>query len=103
VVQPVDYKSRPPTLTQGEATILSWAGNLVDYLARRLAEFGRRINGSIHEDGTVPMKAPLKLAFYLDADVPDAADFEGCIIYVSDGGAGQRFRGSDGATWVDLG
>lgn len=40
-------------------------------------------------------------------DTPDtkpvAADFEGTIIYVSDGGAGAKFRGSDGSAWVNLG
>tara|TARA_R110000772_G_scaffold131301_6_gene239591 strand:- start:46 stop:270 length:225 start_codon:yes stop_codon:yes gene_type:complete len=64
---------------------------------------GQRLNGSIHKDGEVDMEAPFGLKPYTVATLPDAADFEGKILYVSDGASGAKFRGSDGATWVSLG
>lgn len=47
--------------------------------------------------------ARVKFPTYLAADIPPAADHEGEAIYVSDGAAGSKFRGSDGSSWVDLG
>jgi hypothetical protein len=62
-----------------------------------------RANNCVPLDGTEPMTAPMPLMSVLTADIPDATLWEGCIIYVSDGGAGTRFRGSNGTAWVNLG
>ncbi len=35
--------------------------------------------------------------------IPDAATMTGRIIFVSDGNSGEQFRGSTGASWVNLG
>lgn len=40
---------------------------------------------------------------YTTTTLPDATKMEGRIIYVQDGGAGAKFRGSDGTNWVNLG
>jgi hypothetical protein len=64
---------------------------------------GQRLNGSIHKDGQVDMEAPFGLKPYTVATLPDATEYEGKIIYVSDGGAGAVFQGSDGTVWVNLG
>lgn len=39
---------------------------------------------------------------YTEATLPASAR-EGQLVFVSDGGAGQRFRGWTGSEWVDLG
>lgn len=46
---------------------------------------------------------PFELPEFTVATLPDATKWDGSIIYVSDGAAGQKFRGSDGTTWVNLG
>lgn len=43
------------------------------------------------------------LPSYAAASLPTAANNAGRVIYVSDGGAGAVFRGSNGAAWVNLG
>lgn len=48
-------------------------------------------------------RGPVKPRSYLAADIPSAAEHEGEIIYVSDGGAGAEFRASNGTAWVNLG
>lgn len=62
-----------------------------------------RVNATLPKDGTEAMTGPLELKSYLTAGLPPAADHEGAIVYVSDGAAGSKFRGSDGASWVSLG
>lgn len=63
-----------------------------------LQQFGYAINHLLDR-----FEAPLPLAIFEAADLPDAADWEGAIVYVSDGSSGQKFRGSDGTNWVNLG
>lgn len=46
---------------------------------------------------------PLQLPSYTTAGRPSATAFTGQMIYVSDGAAGAKFQGSDGAAWVNLG
>lgn len=62
-----------------------------------------RVNATLPKDGTEAMTGPLELSSYLTAARPTAADYEGAIIYVSDGAAGSKFQGSDGTSWVSLG
>ena len=54
-------------------------------------------------DGTASMTQPLILATFTVATRPAATAWEGGVIYVSDGGAGSVFQGSNGTAWVDLG
>lgn len=61
------------------------------------------VNDSLPKDGSEAMTAQLELATYTVATRPTASSFPGAIIYVSDGGAGAVFQGSDGAAWVNLG
>lgn len=46
---------------------------------------------------------PIQLPSYTVAGRPSATAFTGQVIYVSDGAAGAKFQGSDGAAWVNLG
>ncbi len=103
MTRPVQEKVQLPTLAKADAAITSWAGRLVATLSPLLSTLGARLNGSIHQDGTIPMTAPFQLATYTVATRPTATDYPGCIIYVSDGGAGAVFQGSDGTNWVNLG
>jgi len=48
-------------------------------------------------------KSPVTPPTYTVATRPDVTLNEGGIIYVSDGAAGAKFQGSDGAAWVNLG
>ncbi len=54
-------------------------------------------------DGTSSMTNPLLLATFTVATRPAAASWAGGVIYVSDGGAGAVFQGSNGTAWVNLG
>ena len=72
------------------------------WLADRVYRIAARLNDSIHKDGEVAMTAGLRLATYTTATLPSASP-DGQIIYVSDGAAGARFRGSHGGAWVNLG
>ena len=64
---------------------------------RRL--IAQRANGSVKADGGVPMKFPLILAEYTVATVPNAAEWERGIIYVSDETGGATLAFSDGSDW----
>lgn len=68
-----------------------------------LSALGYRLNRTLPKDGSEAMTAPLVLATYTVATRPAAASWTGGIIYVSDGGAGAVFQGSNGAAWVNLG
>jgi hypothetical protein len=67
---------------------------------RQLAE---RVNAAFPKDGTERMTAPLKLKSYVIADLPDATLWEGALVFVSDGSAGQKLRYSDGTNWIVAG
>lgn len=58
-----------------------------------------RANAGLPKDGTEPMAAPLMLASYAIADLPDAGLYPNGLVYVSDdvGGAVPAF--SDGTDW----
>lgn len=52
-------------------------------------------------DGSLQFSKPAKLQPYAVADVPDAADHTGAIIYVPDGAAGSPILAySDGTDWL---
>lgn len=64
---------------------------------RQLAD---RANASMAHDGTVPMTAPLQLKSYAVADLPDASDWTGAMIFVSDETGGATPAYSDGTNWL---
>jgi len=84
-------------------TITTWAGDLIRVLFGILAEANIRLNRVLPKDGTERMTAALPLLSVTVATLPAASANTGNIIFVSDGGAGAVFRGSDGTTWVSLG
>ena len=86
-------------------SITGWASDIVKVLSGILAESNIRLNRVLPKDGTEAMTAQLPLATYTDTPdtKPTASDFPGSVIYVSDGGPGAVFRGSDGTSWVNLG
>lgn len=83
--------------------IFTWGGQLIRQLIFNFQTYGYRLNRVLPKDGSEAMEGPLELESYEEADLPDAADHEGAIVYVSDGASGSKFRGSDGTDWVDLG
>lgn len=93
-----------PQITQDTMpAVRYWASVLVRELLRINQSIAYRLNRSISQDGEVAMDAPLGLKSYEAADLPDAADWEGHVVYVSDAAPGSKFKGSDGTAWVDLG
>lgn len=78
---------------------------LVLALTNAFVRSSQRVNGVYPKDGTEAMEAPVKLKEFTDTPdtLPAASDWEGSIIYVSDGGGGDEFRGSNGTSWVTLG
>ena len=44
-----------------------------------------------------------RLRSYTAATLPTASVYPGAIVYVSDGTSGNKFRGSDGSAWINLG
>jgi hypothetical protein len=83
--------------------LLAWSGVLVKQLISVFGEYGFRLNRVLPADGSESMTGPLPLATFTTSTLPDAADWTGAVIYVSDGSSGARFRGSDGTSWVNLG
>ena len=83
--------------------ITTWAGDLIRVLSGILAESNIRLNRMLPKDGTEAPTAALPLQEVLVADLPAASANEGRVLYVSDGGAGAVFRGSNGSAWVNLG
>src|SRR5262245_55514235 len=76
---------------------------LMAHLDGLLRQMGFRVNRLVPKDGSEGMSQPLKLATFTVATRPTASSWTGSIIYVSDGGAGAVFQGSNGAAWVNLG
>lgn len=81
----------------------TWQGGLVQALARLFHDVAYRVNRTLPKDGSEAMTQPLVLATFTVATRPAAASWAGGIIFVSDGGAGAVFQGSNGSTWVNLG
>lgn len=65
-----------------------------------------RTNASLPKDGTEGMTNPLKLKSVTVAELTGdlaASLWTGSVVYVSDGAVGEKFRGSNGSAWVNLG
>ncbi len=73
--------------------------SLITVLRDVFERHARRSNGLLPKDGSEGLTA------YTDTPdtKPSASANPGALIYVSDGGAGGKFRGSDGTSWVNLG
>lgn len=71
--------------------------SLLVFFQNALIRAAARMNGCYPKDGSEGLTA------YTVATRPAAASAPGAIIYVSDGGAGAVFQGSNGSTWVNLG
>lgn len=92
---------RPPRVTlEG---LHGWAVDIIRVLVAVLSETNTRANQGLPKDGTEPMTAPLELETFTLASRPAASDNTAKIIFVSDGTAGNKFQGSDGASWLGLG
>ncbi len=104
MVQPVGERPGFPSPPRGLPTALTgWAGDMVKVLSSLFTETNARLNRVLPKDGTEAMTAALPLQEVLVAALPAASANEGRIIYVSDGGGGAVFRGSNGSSWVNLG
>ena len=86
-----------------DIALATWAGNVIRVLSGIFAESNIRLNRVLPKDGTERMAAALPLQSVTVATLPAASANTGNIIFVSDGGAGAVFRGSDGTSWVSLG
>lgn len=97
-MDPVEDNVRFPP-PQGNGDHVQDITTLEKELQRLFFRYGFRLNRVFPKDGSEGLTA------YTDTPdtKPAAADHEGAIIYVSDGGAGAKFRGSDGTSWVNLG
>ena len=69
-----------------------------DEAAHRRA-LAMRANASLPKDGTEPMAAPLVLATYTVATLPDATLWLRGLIYVSNETGGATLAFSDGTNW----
>ena len=58
-----------------------------------------RVNAALPKDGTEGMTQPLLLKSFAVADLPDAALWEGAIIYVPDETGGSIIAFSGGTDW----
>ncbi len=76
---------------------------ILGQLTTMLAETNFRLNRSLPTDGDEAMENPLPLQILTVATLPPAANWTGALVFVSDGAAGAKFRGSDGTTWLSLG
>lgn len=101
-MKPVE--ERPMIPTQGiVGPAQPFLVELVVVLLRMFSVTGYRLNRVLPKDGTEAMAAPLPLMEYIAAELPAAGDWEGAVVYVSDGAVGAKFRASNGAAWVNLG
>jgi hypothetical protein len=92
-----------PVLARSTEGLSAALDGLIRQLTGHFPDVGFRLNRVLPKDGSERMTHPLPLAAFTAAALPAAADWPGCVIYVPDGSPGQKFRGSDGSSWVNLG
>ena len=92
-----------PVAARDFRAVTQFMVDLVRTVQTALSEHAFSINLSLPRDGGEAMTRPLPLATFTVATLPTAADWTGGMIFVSDGGAGTKFRGSDGTSWLSLG
>ena len=93
----------PASLFDDGASIARWLTYTVTALNSLLTLVYTRLNLALPKDGSEVMTGPLGLITYTTATKPAAAGRAGQAIFVSDGGAGNVFQGSNGTSWVSLG
>lgn len=93
----------PASLTPDAASITQWLVYAIASLNSLLNLIYARLNSVLPKDGSEPMTGPLGLITYTTATKPSAVGRAGQVIFVSDGGAGNVFQGSNGTSWVSLG
>lgn len=98
-----EFPMLPQRVSRQVEDIGNFADTLILVLTQIFAENGFRINRLYPKDGSEPATNPLLPREYTTATRPTASDWEGGMIYVSDGAAGSKFQGSDGTSWVSLG
>ena len=101
-MDPIEQVPLMPTLI-GKGPHEEFLSALILAITNAFVRSSQRVNGVYPKDGTEPMDAPVKLKEFTVATRPTASAWEGGIIYVSDGGAGAVFQGSNGTAWVNLG
>lgn len=74
-------------------SIAGYLADLVKSLYRALAEYSQSLNSVVEPDEPVPMPS------YAVADLPDATEYEGHQLYVSDETGGATLAFSDGTNW----
>ena len=92
-----------PTSLLTLAGVVTHLGAMAKSLVDVIGDHAWRLNRVLPKDGTEAMTGPLVLKTYTTATRPTASSWTGGIIYVSDGGGGAVFQGSDGTDWVNLG
>lgn len=75
---------------------------LIKQLVQTFEEYGFRLNRVMPKDSSEAWSDPTPLYSTADADKPAASEWEGHLIYVSDGAAGDKVRYSDGSSWVTV-
>jgi len=107
-MDPVEPAGLPLAVERGPHE--GFLGALLQALMMAFFRIKNRLNGVLPKDGTEAMDAqlnfstfPVKPPTYTVATRPTASSWEGGIIYVSDGGGGAVFQGSNGSAWVNLG
>lgn len=100
-MRPVEEALLPITVERGPHE--TYLHSLVQAMKRHFAQLAARANGTLPKDGSEALTGPLMLGTYTTGTLPTASDYPGAIIYVSDGAAGARFRGSHAGAWVNLG
>lgn len=103
MAQPVIERAPLPIPPRDERGIFGWAATLMRVLADTFQSHGLAINERIDVFGGTAMQAPLPLAHFPSGERPAPEAHPGAVIFVPDAPAGQKFQGSDGASWVGLG
>ena len=95
--------SLPTSFSGSVDSLLIAFRSLIQVLMVKFPEVIAQINRSVKTDGSQGMTQPLPLASFTIAGRPAASLWTGSVIFVSDGGAGSVFQGSNGTAWVSLG
>lgn len=103
-IEPVNERPIFPSLGRADsAGVGTWSVSMIRQLTTVFQQYGFRLNNALLVDGGEAMENPLILATFTTSTLPTASEWEGAIIYVSDGAVGEKFRGSNGTDWVNLG
>lgn len=99
LVNPTPILPRAITAAPNVQSLAKYDAALNQALFQALIQIAFRLNLAITSDGETPLAAPIVLKSYTVAGVPDAANWQGAIIYVSDEAGGKTIAFSDGTDW----